>query len=305
MSFNLSFNISEGDNCQSVTLCDTTCLVNHYNKYTCCDGYGIEGNISREDIAYTRFHWKFPDGSTFYNVDMNWTPGTRSKAIFKVDSGTTGVIVVGISNIVLGQVIFLPGVLFYDTVVALIQSINSIAETSGWQAYLLEGTQDTIILEAVEFGIKNNDLPLTVSVSGDIVVTMIQDPTTGANGNENCVCFGINDIYELSNECSTSGDFPDGVYEVTYILYDSNDKELGRVTNHFLLTCLLKCIIRKLILLPAEDKCSCSDGFQSRLIELRLMLEKAETLMDDCNYDCANETMTFAHVMAEGICLDC
>ena len=302
MNFNLSFNISEGSDCKSATLCDTTCLINHYDKYTCCDGYGVEGNISRDDISYTRFDWKLPSGAEFLNVNQNWQPGTLAKGSFQVTAGTNGVIVVGLGSVVLGQAIFITDIA--TTVGLLIQSINSIASQTGWQAYLSPTTTDTIILEAINTGIQYNAQVVNVSVSGDLAVTMITDPTEGANGYNSCICFNINDIYELS-ELTAPNEFPDGVYEVTYILYNSNDEEIGREKIHVLFTCLLKCILRKLTLLTAEDKCSCSDKFDERLVELRLMLEKAEIQMDDCLYDCANETMTLAHKMADGICLDC
>jgi len=302
MNFNLSFDISEGNDCKSVTLCDNTCLINHYDKYDCCDGYGVEGNISREDISYTRFNWKMPSGAQYLGVNLYWQPGTRAKGSFQVTAGTTGVIVAGIDNIIIGQAIFITDIA--TTVALLIQSINSIASQTGWQAYLAPSTTDTIIIESINLGIEYNLKPVNVSVSGDITILMITDPTTGANGFNDCICFGLPQIYELSNDCPPS-EFPDGVHEVTYILYNSNDEEIGRSKKHVLFTCLLKCLIRKLTLLTAEDKCSCSDKFDERLVELRLMLEKAEIQMDDCLYDCANETMTLAHKMAEGICLDC
>ena len=302
MDFKLSFNITQSDDCKSATLCDNTCLINHYNKYTCCDGYGVEGNISREDIAYTRFHWLFPNGNEFLNVNMNWQPGTRAKGIFQVPSGTNGVIVVDIDSVVLGQTVFITDIA--TTRATLIQSINSIASQTGWQAYEDPNQADQIIVESINLGIEYNNKTVNVTVSGDIVVNMIQDPTSGANGYTDCICFNLNDIYENSTECPPS-EFPDGVYEVTYILYNSNDEEIGRAKCHFLFTCLLDCIIRKLILLPAEDKCKCSDKFDERLVELRLMKEKAQIEFDDCLYDCTNKTITKAHDFAQGICLDC
>jgi len=301
MNFNLSFNISEGSDCKSATLCDTTCLVNHYDKFACCDGYGIDGNISREDVAYTRFTFQLPNGADFFNVDLNWTPGTRAKASFQIPSGTNGVIVVDINSVIIGQQYFVTDIT--TTIALLIQNINSVASLTGWQAYLLAGTTDTIIVENINYGIRYNNLPLGVTVSGDIAVVMITDPTAGANGNDNCICFDINDIYELA-DCPPN-EFPDGVYSITYMLFNSLDEEIGRVTNKVLFTCLLKCTINKLILLPAEDRCSCSDKFDERLVELRLMLEKAELQMDSCLYSCANETIISAHKLADGICLDC
>jgi hypothetical protein len=302
MSFNLSYNISEGSDCKSVTLCDTTCLINHYDKYTCCDGYGVEGNISREDISYTRFNWKMPNGAQYLGINLYWQPGTRAKGSFQVTGGTTGVIVAAIDSVVIGQAIFITDIA--TTVALLIQSINSIASQTGWQAYLAPSTTDTVIVENINLGIEYNLKPVNVSISGDITVLLITDPTTGANGYNDCICFGLKEIYELSNDCPPT-EFPDGVHEITYILYDINNQEIGRSKKNVLFTCLLKCIIRRLTLLTAEDKCSCSDKFDERLVELRLMLEKAEIQMDDCLYDCANETMILAHKMADGICLDC
>jgi len=302
MNFNLSFNISQGNDCSSVTICDTTCLINHYDNFDCCDGYGVGDNISRDDIDFTRFNWKMPNGSEYLGVNLHWQPGTRAKGSFQVTAATSGVIVAAIGSVVIGQAIFITDIA--TTVGLLIQSINSIASQTGWQAYLAPNTTDTIVIEAVNLGVEYNGRDVNISISGDFAVTMITDPTIGANGFNDCICFNINNIYELSDDCPPN-EFPDGVHEVTYILYNANSEEIGRKKQKVLFTCLLKCIIRQLTLLTAEDKCACSDKFDNRLVELRLMLEKAEIQMDDCLYDCANETMILAHKMANGICLDC
>jgi hypothetical protein len=243
-----------------------------------------------------------PSGVQLLGVDLYWRPGTRAKGSFQITAGTSGVIVAAIDSLVIGQAIFITDIA--TTVGLLIQSINSIASQTGWQAYLLAGTTDTVILEAVNLGVQYNLKAVNLSLSGDITATMITDPTEGANGFNDCICFGVNTLYELSDVCAPN-EFEDGVHEVTYILYNSNDEEIGRKKNNVLFTCHLKCIIRRLTLLTAEDKCACSDKFDNRLVELRLMLEKAEIQMDDCLYDCANETMILAHKMADGICLDC
>jgi len=302
MSFNLSFNISEGNDCKSATLCDTTCQIKHFDKFFCCDGYGIVGNISRDDISYTRFHWQLPNGDEFFNLDMNWAPGTRAKQEFQITAGTTGVIVVDVDGLPIGQQIFITDIA--TTVALLIQNINSVAAQTRWNAYLKVGTTDTIVIEAVDMGVEYNGKFINVSVSGDIAAVFpAPGPTSGANGYSDCICFNINDIYELE-DCPPN-EFPDGVYGITYILYDENDVEIGRATMKVLFTCLLQCKINNLILLPAEDKCSCSDKFDERLVELRLMLEKAELQMADWLYDCANDTIIAAHKLADGICLDC
>jgi len=241
-----------------------------------------------------------PSGVQLLNINLFWQPGTRAKAEFQVTAGTTGVIVAAINNVIVGQQIFITDI--PTTVALLIQNINTIASQTGWQAYLLTGTTDTIVIESTKLGIQYNGLPLNVSVSGDITVTLNTDPTAGANGFNDCICFGLPEIYE--NDCPPN-EFEDGVHEVTYILYDDNDQEIGRKKKYVLFTCLLECIIRRLTLLSAEDKCTCSDKFDARLVELRLMLEKAGIQMDDCLYDCANDTMILAHKMADGICLDC
>lgn len=301
MNFNLTFNISENQDCKSVTFCDTTCTVNHYNSFSCCDGYGVGDNIVREDISYTRFHWIMPNGDDFFSIDRNWVPGTKAKASFQVTGGTNGIIVVGVDNIIIGQTIFVTDIA--TTVSLLINNINTIASSTGWQAYLVDGTTDTIIIESINFGAEYNSKGVDISVSQDITVDLLSEPTSGANGNDNCVCFTMQDIYE-SNKCMEH-EFQDGVHTVTYMLYDSDDNELARETNKVLFTCLLKCKIKKLLLLPAESKCVCSDKFNERLVELRLMLEKAEVEMEQCLYDCANDTITKAHKMADGLCLDC
>jgi hypothetical protein len=305
MSFNLSFNISESTDCKTAVLCDTTNQIEHYNKYTCSDGYGAEGNISLDDISYTRFNWKLPDGSEFLDINMYWEPGTYSRFRFQVTGGTNGVFVVSVNSVVVGQQYFVTDIA--TTIELLIQNINTLATRTGWQAYLQAGSTDIIVVESINLGEENNDLPFDVTVSGDIAVNLIGgDPvnTFGSNGNQHTLSFTMDDIMSIIPS-TKHNDFPDGVYEVTYILYNDADEEIGRSTINVLFTCLLKCIIRKLILLPAEDKCACSDKFDKRLVELRLMLEKAEIQMDDCLFDCTNETILLAHKMAKGICLDC
>jgi hypothetical protein len=305
MNFNLSFNTKQGDCCKVVSLTDTTCMPNFYDKYACCDGYGVDSNISRDDVGSTKFHIQMPDGTEFFNLDFGWTPGTRSKFQFVVSSGTNGVIIVDLDGVIIGQQYFVTDI---DTTIALlINNINVLASQTKWQASLLEGTTDTIVLEAIEFGVEYNGKIGTITVSGDIVATIpvaYAAGTIGANGNTDTVTFDLNDIYGAGN-CPNSNEFADGVYHITYILFDDAGAELHRVTNVVLFTCRIKSIIRKLILLTAEEKCSCSDKFDERLIELRLMLEKAEVLMDNCQYDCANDTILRAHKFAQGICLDC
>ena len=246
MGFNLSFNISESNDCKSATLCDTTCQQNHYNNFVCCDGYDVDENISIYDIAYTRFHWQLPNGNEFFNLDMGWIPGTRARAEFQVSGGTTGVIVADVNGLILGQVIFITDIA--TTVQLLITNINLNTVNSGWQAYLKPGTTDTIVIQSINLGAQYNSLPVNVSVSGDITIVMNIDPTQDANGNESCLCFNINDIYEAA-DCPPNA-FPDGVYSVTYLLFNDQDEEIGRVTNKFLFTCLLRCKLNKLILLP-------------------------------------------------------
>jgi hypothetical protein len=280
-------------------------MPNFYDKFACCDGYGVESNISRADVDSTNFHFQMPDGNQFFNVDLGWTPGTRSKFQFVVSSGTNGVIVVNLDGVIIGQQYFVTDI--ETTINLLINNINVLASQTKWQASLLDGTTDTIVLEAIEFGVEYNGLIGTISVSGDIVATIpvaYASGTIGANGNNDTVSFTLNDIYGVAN-CPESDEFPDGVYHITYLLFDDAGAELHRATNSVLFTCRLKNIIRKLILLTAEDKCSCSNKFDERLVELRLMLEKAEVQMDQCLYDCANDTILMAHKFAEGICLDC
>jgi len=305
MDFDLTFNVKQGECCKSVSLTDTTCMPTFYNKFACFDGYGVEGNISREDVGSTAFHFQMPDKTELFNVDLGWTPGTRSKFQFVLSSGTNGTVIVDLDNVIIGQQYFVTDI--ETTTNLLINNINILSSQTRWQAYLLEGTTDTVVLEAIDFDVQYNGLIGTISVSGDIVASIpaaYSGGTIGANGNNDTVTYTLNDIYEAGT-CPELNEFPDGVHHITYILFNDLGEEQHRAKNSVLFTCRLKNIIRKLILLPAEDRCSCSDKFDERLVELRLMLEKAEVQMDNCLYDCANDTILMAHKFAEGICLDC
>ena len=305
MSFNLSFNVSEGSCCKVATLCDTTCLIEHYNKYTCADGYGVNGNITLEDVDYTRFDFKLPDGTLLSDVDLFWKPGTFSKFRFQVTAGTNGIFVLSVANVIIGQQYFVTDI---DTTIALlIQNVNTLSVQTGWQAFLQDGSTDIIVIESIQYGSEYNGLAYDITVSGDIAVIAIAgDPlvTFNANGNSSSLKFGYDAIQGIV-PATQENNFPDGVYEITYILYNSSNQAIGRSSIHVLFSCQLECIIRKLILLPVKEKCTCSEKFDDRLLELRLMLEKAGIQMDDCLFDCAQETMLLAHKMAKGICLDC
>ena len=302
MALDLILEVSENCDCTQATVCDSTCQPTPYNNIYCCDGYGVDGNASREDIGSTRFDFKLPDGTEFLDVDLGWIPGTRAKAEIQITAGTTGAILLAIEGVVIGQ-----GFNFNDlalTIEALIQNINVLSADTGWQAFLKEGSTDIIVIESINMGLEYNDKEVDIYLDGDMTAVYVVNPTAGANGNTDCVTYTMDDVYGLPNDLTTN-EFPDGVHEVTYIIYDSLGAEIRRITNSILFTCSIRSIIRKLILLPANDTCACSAKFDDRLVELRLMLEKAEVQMADCLYDCANETIRRAHKFAEGICSDC
>lgn len=303
----LDFSITQLDCCTKVQFCDITCEHDPVNVGACCDGYGENDNISKRDIAYCRWNIEFPDGSTYTNLDLGWKPGLKSFGSFQVTGGTTGVIVVAIQNQVIGQAIFTSTVAF--TVQLLVQSINASSSTTGWVAEIDSNDPTLVVVTSTKQGAEFNGLNVAVSVSGDITVNLITDPTEGGTDDTDCVCINLDDIYNTCNcdpcGCDVESVYPDGVYRWTYILYDSNDVEIARKSNYVLFDCQVKACYRKAILGMGEDLCGCGGKLEERLIKLKMKMEQAHLQLEECLYDCANKTIQSASKMCKNICLDC
>ena len=305
MSFSISLDFEICPvSCSELKLTDTTCVYAPYNPYFCTDGYNIPGDIDVYDIDYTLFNFILPDGSIYNDVDILYQVGRKARIELVWSAGTTGSIGVLIDGLVIGGVSFNTN---GDTTMAnLVASINVNASNGIWTAQIKDGTTDTIVIEAVSYGNVWNNKLLTLVASGDIVLTIngsgpYSDLTGGANGFTNEFCFNLFDI--LGNDCDEQ-QLQCGVYKITYRLFDVNDFELARQTKHVLLDCCITMAIKEWIMLMNKENC-CDSKMDERILELRLMQEKAQMQFQNCMYDCAQKTIDKAKKYINNICLDC
>ena len=75
----------------------------------------------------------------------------------------------------------------------LVNVANGDSKNTGWHMELI-GT-DTIKVISNIPGVLYNGLSVNVGLSGNLTVTMVDDPTAYGSGVDNCVEFGIADIY--------------------------------------------------------------------------------------------------------------
>ncbi|MEE9573453.1 MAG: hypothetical protein V3W20_10425 [Candidatus Neomarinimicrobiota bacterium] len=303
MSLNTDFEVCLNDCCDTVQFCDTTCEFLALHPELCADGYGVNGNPTKRDISYTRFNWVLPDGSNFTGIDKEWKPGTRSFGSFTMTAGTTGYIIVGVTDKAIGQAIFLDSI--ENTLEVLIQNINASSESTGWQAYLNPDVANNVVIESINSGVEYNGLAVNISLSGDLAITLITDPTEGGTDDTDCTNFTLEDIYGL-DDCPPFDTFPDGVHNITYIVYDSDDVELDRISKNVLFDCNTRNCIKELVLASKEGLCKCDQStINERLIMLRASLEEANIEMENCNFDCANDTIQAAAKRCSNLCNDC
>lgn len=305
MNLVLDFTACMTDDCKSIQFCDTTCVYDPILPANCVNGYGYLDNISKRDINFTRFGWICPDGNVMTDLDLNWKPGTKSFVEFTVESGTNGIIIVDIDGIVLGDAVFVTDV---DTTVALlVASINGNAATTGWHAEIKYGTTDVIVITQNSYGVEYNNKLTTITLSGDIAVTLDQPLTLGGTDETNCFCITGEDITNASGATDTvCNSFPDGVHTITYIVYDSSSQEVARKSQKFLYTCNLINGIKELLTSMANGTCACShDEVDERIMKLRMMLEQAQVEFDECLFDCAQDTINKANKLFDRICTGC
>lgn len=302
MSLEIDFEITQKDNCTQLQLCDTTCEFDPRGLVNCCNGYGDGSNPTKRDIAFTRFNFELPNGQSFLDIDKQWVPGTKSQAEFRINVGTNGVIVVSVNGIILGNVVFMTNIPF--TVNLLIQNINSTSSTTGFNAYLKPGTVDSIIVERNETGVSYNGSVINIGLSGDVEVILDSPTFNGGSDETDCTCFVLPDLYgEL--DCPISYNWEDGVYTITYILYDFNNQEIARKSLKVLLDCNSQIGIRDIILASSKGACGCSDDVNEKILKIKLMLEMAHVQMEECLYEAANDTIKLVCKMIKNICLDC
>ena len=305
MNLVLDFTACIADDCNSIEFCDTTCVFDPILPANCVNGYGYLDNISKRDINYTRLNWVFPDGAAYIDLDLSWKPGTKSFVEFTLESGTNGIIIVDIDGLILGDAVFITDV---DTTVGLlVASINGNTVVTGWHAEIKYGTTDVIVITQNSYGVEYNNGLTTITLSGDIAVTLDQPLTLGGTDEENCFCITPADITAASSPTlAVVNSFPDGVHTITYIIYDVSSQEIARKSQKFLFTCNLINGIKELLTSMADGSCACShDEVDERIMKLRMMLEQAQVEFDECLFDCAQDTINKACKLFDRICTGC
>jgi hypothetical protein len=305
MNLVLDFTACIADDCNSIQFCDTTCVYDTILPANCVNGYGYLDNPSKRDISYTKFNWVYPDGSVDTNINFGWKPGTKSFVEFQLTGGTNGIIIVDIDGLILGDTVFVTDV---DTTVALlVASINGNTAVTGWHSEIKYGTTDVIVITQNSYGVEYNNGLTTITLSGDLTVLLTEPLTAGGTDETNCLCITRENIYTASGSTDVVyNSFPDGVYTITYIVYDSSSQEVARKSQKFLYTCNLINGIKELLTSMADGSCACShDEIDERIMKLRMMLEQAQVEFDECLFDCAQDTINKACKLFDRICTGC
>jgi hypothetical protein len=297
---NLDFNICPID-CETFKFIDTTCVNKPYNPYYCLDGYNIPGGLDVYDVDSTLFNFIMPDGTILTDVDINYQVGRKARLEFQMTNYASGFVYIGLGGISLGTPVLTVDIA--TSVQTIISTINGGVSVHGWNSYLKEGTTDTIIIEAQEYGLIYNNQQIDLVISNPSITFSFPngDLTLGANGFTNEYCFGLAEIFEVN---CYDGILPCGVYKITYRLIDSLSNEIERKTKYILNDNCLREALKEWILLEQKGNC-CTSKMDERILELRLMLEKAQVQFENCMYDCSQKTINKALKYMNNICLDC
>lgn len=305
-ALNIDFKLAIGDCCDQVEFCDTTCLVDPAKPINCCDGYGVDSNTSIYDITRTEFHWVFPDGTTFQNVDPGFLLSKSAFALFTITAGTVGGIFVKIDNQIIGSAYVSIGLNSLDLARLLINDINARAYYSGWYAFLDESTLE-VRLQAVEGGTINNNKVVDINISGDVAVTQTFMLTAGGTGEdcESCYTWALQDLYGSTYPCPVGyPKWPDGVYSLTYIIFGA-DGEITRRTKQFFFDCNVRNCF-KALLLKVATVYPCHDKDTAVLIaNVRNKIDAANEMFLEGDYACANTTIKDAANLCTGFCTNC
>jgi hypothetical protein len=300
MSANIDFEVCPID-CSTFKFVDTTCVNKPYNPYFCLDGYNIPGGLNVYDVDSTLFNFIMPDGTDYTDVDINYNVGRKARIEFQLLTYASGFVYIELGSVSLGTPILTVDVA--TSVQTIISTINGGVSVHGWNAYLKAGTTDTIIVEAQEYGLTWNNQQMDFSISNPGITFDFPngDLTLGANGFSDEYCFGMAEI--TSVDCY-DGKLPCGVYKMTYRLMDDGGNEIQRKTKYVLNDYCIRSAIKEWILLMQKKAC-CTSEMDERVLELRLMHEKATVQFNNAMYDCAQETIDKAIKYMNNICLDC
>jgi len=297
MELNLDFEICQID-CDRFQFTDTTCFHNYYQPFFCTNGYNVPDGIDVNDIAKTLFTWIMPDNSIITDVDLGYKVGTKSRFYLTLSAGTLGTANIKVDGVTIGSTLFNTDL--STTLDTLMLSINTNSITSGWQMFRLTGLN--FVIEAVDYGVAFNDKLFTFASSDDIAFTYATNVSAGANGFTDIFCFGMAEIYSLT---CTDTPIPAGIHRVTYKIFDINNLELARVTKYVLVDWELRNVIKSWIMLSTQSDCGCSEKIDERILEFRLMLEKAQIQFEHYTYTCAQKTIDKMKKIASNFCLDC
>lgn len=308
MAFELDFEVAQANCCDQMQVCDTTGDYDPSDPKKYCGGYARSDAdpadlILRSSVASTLFNWVFPDGTTKVSTDIGLTIAQYAQVSFVLSLGAEGEgIVVSIDDIWLGSAIFLADLA--DTIESLVNSINLNSDVTGWWAYF-SGTTITVVNKSS--GIEFNGLTLAVDLTtaATLVVVIANDQTAGGNDGDDCKTIILPDLYGYTTCPPTYPCWPDGVYTLTYMIFDSNGVELARRQKKFYFDCAARKCIYAHIKQMSGDSCSCSDGTWAKVLNLKMLLEAAEMEFDEGLYECANEHIQDILEQCKTLCLDC
>lgn len=302
----LDFNISTVTCCSKFKLCDITCETEPCETVACADGYGIGTNITKYDIGKTRLNVVFPDGTAYNDIDLNFAPATKAYGQFKITGGNEGVIVVDVNGVVVSNAIY------YTSIEAMVDNLvntaNGSCQTTGW--YMEKVSADTIKVISKYPGATYNGLALNIGISGNLTLDtpLATDPTAFGSGTDNCVEFGIADLYGTNTPpTGNSGpDFQDGVYEFTYIVYNTSGVEVARKQKCVLFDCNVQRCVKDAVIKLGDDCCSdCKEELAEKVLLIKSKIEQAKAQLEKGLGDCANKTIKSANKLCTNICLDC
>jgi len=305
MALELDFDLSITDCCDELQFCDTTCVVNPDDPALCCDGYGALNNPNISDIYSTSFNWVLPSGAVYNNVNPGWLQGLQACYSLQITGGVGGNIGVAINSTYIGTTFFNTDL--SNTASQLVQSINSLSTGTGWWAYKDQNdiTGTTVVICNLQNGIGFNALPVLVSADGTMTTSwLVGDETSGGRNGDACFTVNLDDV--VPDPCTVES-FPswlDGVYTLTYVVYDVNGIEITRKTKKFFIDCNAKKCLKTLIKALLDD-CKDCDEADPRIVMLRSKLDAAKNQFDECLYECAQETIESVSKQCRNFCLDC
>lgn len=302
MALELDFELSISECCDELQFCDTTCIIDQNAPALCCDGYGALGNPTLSDIYSTSFNWVLPSGAIYNNVNPMFLQGLPACYTLILTGGNTGNIAIAINSLLVGVAAY--NTSLSQTAQDLVNNINSFTAGTGWYAHI-GSTPETIVICKNINGQAYNLMPVDVSLAGTLTTDwVVGDITSGGREGTNCYDVKLDDV--VPDPCTVES-FPswlDGVYALTYIVYDVNGGEIMRKTKRFFIDCNARNCIKTLIKALIDDCKDCEEA-DPRIVMLRSKLDAARNQFDECLFECAQETIDSVNKQCKSFCLDC